>query len=125
MELFGEKKDIKSEIEVGLLQMQILWLLNRKPTHGYEMMKVLTEMKRTKITQVTLYPTLARLESLRLISGKENDGKKVYSITVKGSKVMHEACIDFSRTFFGIFRDFACSTCVSHQIVQNKAVNIG
>lgn len=110
-EIFGKRKF--SEIELGILQMQILWLVNRKPTHGYEIMKTLSEMKKTKITQGTLYPTLQRLEERGLIKRHEEDRKSVYSITPEGKRVMNDACLDFSKTFFGIFQNFVCEKCVT------------
>lgn len=112
-------KHMHSEIELGILQMQILWLLNRKSTHGYELMKNLNSLKKTKVTQGTLYPTLQRLEELGLVSRKEEKRKVVYSLTQKGRKVMTDGCNDFARTFFGIFNDFVCGRC-NHGEMKNK-----
>ncbi len=111
-EIFGQRKF--SEIELGMLQMQVLWALSRKSTHGYDLMKVLNEIKKTKITQGTLYPTLQALEERELIKKHEDERKSVYSITAKGRKVMNESCLDFSRTFFGIFQNYVCEKCVGH-----------
>ena len=127
-EIFGEREF--SEIELGLLQMQILWLLSRKSTHGYDIMKMLGEIKKTKVTQGTLYPTLQSLEKRALIKRHDEDRKSVYSITLKGRKVMNETCLDFSRTFFGIFQNFVCEKCVGYddhvgQHKHNDLVNIG
>jgi len=105
----------KSEIELGILQMQILWLLSRHPTHGYELMKTLTVLKGTNITQGTLYPTLKRLEELDLIKGIEKDRRIVYNITSKGKKVMNDTCLEFVKTFYGIFHDFACESCTFYE----------
>jgi DNA-binding PadR family transcriptional regulator len=103
----------KSEIELGMLQMQILWLLSRKSTHGYDLMKSLSSLKNTKITQGTLYPTLQRLEELKMVR-REKDGRKIiYHLTQEGKAQMTNACNDFSRTFFGIFNDFVCGKCHS------------
>ena len=110
-EIFGAKKPL-SEMELGLLQMQILWFLNRKSTHGYEIMETLNKIKRTKVMQGTLYPTLQRLEELELIKGVKDERKIIYRITPEGKKTMNEVCMDFTRTFFGIFQDFVCHKCV-------------
>lgn len=101
----------KSEIELGMLQMQILWLLSRKSTHGYDMMKALSILKGTSITQGTLYPTLKRLEELELIKRDEKDRRIIYYITAKGKRTMNESCLEFVKTFYGIFHDFACQSC--------------
>lgn len=101
----------KSEIELGMLQMQILWLVSKKPTHGYDLMKQLNDLKNTKITQGTLYPALQRLEELSLIKRKKSKRTIVYSITAKGLKTMNNSCADFCRTFGGIIHDFLCNKC--------------
>lgn len=116
-EIFGKSRVI-GEIELGLLQMQILWVLNRQPTHGYDIMKQMQVLKSTKVTQGTLYPTLQRLLNLGLIERRDEDRKVVYTITEKGKKVMNDACTDFTRTFFGIFHDFVCEKCVHRDFVK-------
>lgn len=100
-----------SEIELGLLQMQILWLLDRKPEHGYVLMKELNELKKTRITQGTLYPALQKLEKMKLIKSRKSGRTIVYSVTTKGKKLMKDACDDFCHTFSGIIKDFVCGKC--------------
>jgi DNA-binding MarR family transcriptional regulator len=120
-EIFGEHKF--SEIDVGLLQMQILWILSHKTTHGYDLMKILNNIKKTKITQGTLYPALGSMEGRGLIKGKNENRKIIYEITPNGRKVMNDTCMDFSRTFFGIFQSFVCQKCLGHD--HKDLVNIG
>ena len=105
----------QSDIELGVLQMQILWLLSRKSTHGYELMKALTILKGTPITQGTLYPTLKRLEEHGLIKRFADDRKIIYDITAKGKKIMNDSCLEFVKTFYGIFHDFACESCTFYE----------
>ena len=118
-EIFSDEAP-RSEIDLGMLQMQILWVLERKPSHGYELMKELSLLKKMSITQGTLYPTLQKLEKLGLIKGRDDDRKIVYSITGKGRATMTSACSEFTRTFFGIFHDFVCEKCVSRDLVSIK-----
>jgi len=108
-----------SEIELGILQMQVLWILSRKSTHGYDLMKDLRDLKKKKVTQGTLYPMLQRLEELGLVRREEMDRKVIYHVTPLGKQVMTEACRDFSRTFFGIFNDFVCGQC-HHGEMKNR-----
>jgi len=98
-------------IDLGLLQMQILWLLSKKPMHGYLLMKNLDELKKTKITQGTLYPALQRLEQMKLIKSKKKERTIVYHVTDLGKKAMMDSCRDFCRTFSGIIHDFVCNKC--------------
>ncbi|MFC2142806.1 PadR family transcriptional regulator [Candidatus Aenigmatarchaeota archaeon] len=104
-------KKATSEIELGMLQMQILWLLNRTPVHGYSLMKDLSKIKNKKITSGTLYPTLQKLLDMRYIEKKNKKGKIVYNTTKKGNKAMKDACSDFCKTFHGIYQDFVCRSC--------------
>lgn len=101
----------QSDIELGLLQMQILWMLSRKSMHGYALMQRLSEIKKSKMTQGTLYPTLQRLEEMKFIRRNARGRKIVYDITANGRKTMRKSCEDFSRTFMGIFKDFVCDKC--------------
>lgn len=105
----------KSEIELGLLQMQILWVLSRKSTHGYDLMKALGAIKGTIVTQGTMYPALQRLEEMGLVKPETDDRKIVYHITDKGRKTMNQTCLDFVKTFYGIFHDYACGGCSLHR----------
>lgn len=103
----------KLELEVGMLQMHILWLISKKPVHGYELMKKLTEIKKKNITQGALYPALQKLEhnGLIRIEKEASRGKKVYAITKKGKMRMDKACRDFCEIFSGIYKDFVCNCC--------------
>jgi DNA-binding MarR family transcriptional regulator len=103
-----------SEIELGMLQMQTLWILSRGPMHGYDLMKALSALKGTEITQGTLYPMLKRLEELGLIRSEDEGRRVVNHITEKGKHVMSIACLDFVKTFYGIFHDYACKRCDIH-----------
>lgn len=100
-------------IELGLLQMQVLWILSKQPLHGYKLMELLNGIKRTKVTQGTLYPVLAKLEALRFIkAGKEGArGKKTYHLTVSGKRVAAQSCREFVSIYQSIFYDFCCSSC--------------
>ncbi|MEM7813940.1 MAG: PadR family transcriptional regulator [Candidatus Aenigmatarchaeota archaeon] len=110
MSVNRHKNGTVPELELGMLQMQILWLLKR-PTHGYALMKALNELKQTKVTQGTLYPTLQRLEELGLIARKHSARRHVWHLTAKGRTAMRRACGEFCATFQGIFRDFVCGRC--------------
>ncbi len=73
----------------------LLWLIAKKPTHGYEMMRLLRkEHDSMKIGPAHVYPVLAGLArggliSVRLVaSGKRI--KKLYSVTSLGRKKLLE-----------------------------------
>lgn len=71
----------------------ILWLISKKPRHGYEMIKILkTETGFDKIGSGHIYPILSKLLEMNLISQKiQSDGerlKKSYAITSSGKKYL-------------------------------------
>src|SRR3989344_7012550 len=93
--------------DLGMLQMQILWLLENQPIHGYALMKRLNAMKKTKVTQGTLYPTMQKLVSLGYVSTKEDGNRKVYYLTAKGKSKMDSACAEFVSMFKCIFEKYS------------------
>ena len=96
---------------IGILELQVLWLLSKEPRHGYALMKELDALKSTRITQGTLYPVLARLERKKLVKSRRVSNKRVYSPTAEGRKVMKKNAKDLVSVFSGIIGDFYCSCC--------------
>jgi DNA-binding PadR family transcriptional regulator len=86
--------DWLKETQKGYIRIAVLILLNKKPHHGYEMMKAVDERTSGfwKPTAGGIYPILQDLENSGYISGewdKENKRKrKVYQITKTGKKVL-------------------------------------
>lgn len=71
-----------------LSRFQTLILLQRKPHHGYELMKNLEANLGKKISAGEIYPFLKSLKKSGLIEIKSNGarGKKQYVLTPKGKK---------------------------------------
>lgn len=102
--------------ELGLLQMQILWILSKREAHGYFLMELLSRIKHSPVTQGTLYPALAKLERPRLVAFRKEGtrGKKLFHLTAKGRTIAEETCREFISTYQDIFYDFTCSSCKGH-----------
>jgi len=100
-------------VDLGLLQLQVLWLLSKKKSCGYELMKELNALKKTSITQGVLYPVLAGLMRREIIrvSGKGTRGKKFYVVTALGKRELKRNCLEFLKTFAGVITDYKCSLC--------------
>ncbi len=66
----------------------ILRLLQSKPMHGYEIISQLEEKSHGmwRPSAGSVYPTLQLLEEQELVTSKEINGKKVYSLTDKGKE---------------------------------------
>lgn len=80
----------------------MLWLISRKPAHGYGIIRILRkEHQFAHIGPAMVYPMLARLSTRGLIRAKkEANGKRVrklYSITPAGRKSLQEVKRMFSR----------------------------
>ena len=104
------------EAQKGYIRIGVLILINKKPAHGYEIMK---EMKaRTKgfwsPTPGGVYPILRDLEKSGYIEGEwqtqRNRRLKVYNITESGNLILKRAIVkqnEIANNISGLFREFA------------------
>ncbi len=104
------------EAQKGYIRMGVLILLNKKPFHGYEIMKEINS--RTKgfwqPTAGGVYPILRDLEKSAYIKGEwqlnKNRKIKVYKITESGELILRRAIVKETEIFNNIgslFREFA------------------
>lgn len=93
----------------GVLRYLILQALNEKPMHGYEIMRSLGEEFGGfyRPSAGAIYPVLQTLEDEEYIKGEEQDDKRVYSITQKGTEFIEKseekfgALIEKRKAFLG------------------------
>jgi len=71
----------------------LLWLLQERPMHGYEMIKALEQRSGGFYTPSpgSIYPTLQMLEEGGYVTGSEVEGKKVYTITGAGRALLSDS----------------------------------
>ncbi len=104
------------EAQKGFIRMGVLILLNKKPAHGYEIMKEINS--RTKgfwqPTAGGVYPILRDLEKSGYIKGQwqtqKNRRLKVYKITESGELILRRAIVkqaEISNNIGSLFREFA------------------
>jgi DNA-binding PadR family transcriptional regulator len=70
----------------------LLSLLSDKPMHGYDLLRELEQRSggMWRPSPGSVYPTLQLLEDEGLVTGQEQDGKRVYSITDAGRAELEE-----------------------------------
>lgn len=75
----------------GDIKYLLLKVLKEKPMHGYEIINIL-EARRggCRPSAGSVYPTLQMLEEGGYLTSKQVDGKKVYTITEEGRKLLEE-----------------------------------
>jgi PadR family transcriptional regulator, regulatory protein PadR len=104
------------EAQKGYIRMGVLILLNKKPAHGYEIMKEINS--RTKgfwqPTPGGVYPILRDLEKSGFIKGQwqtqRNRRLKVYKISKSGDAILRRAILkqnDIFDNISSLFREFA------------------
>ncbi|MGD6852576.1 MAG: helix-turn-helix transcriptional regulator [Candidatus Bathyarchaeia archaeon] len=104
------------EAQKGYIRMGVLILLNKKPGHGYELMKEINS--RTKgfwqPTPGGVYPILNDLEKSNYIKGQwqtqKNRRLKVYKITLQGQTILKHAIVkqaEIFNTISSLFSEFA------------------
>jgi len=103
------------EAQKGYIHMGVLILLNKKPSHGYEIMKEINTRTKGfwKPTAGGVYPILRDLEKSGYIKGhweKQNNRQlKVYPITESGELILRRAIVKQAEIFDNIgslFREF-------------------
>ena len=104
------------EAQKGFIRIGVLILLNKKPSHGYEIMKEINN--RTKgfwqPTAGGVYPILRDLEKSSYIKGhwetQKNRKLKVYRITHSGKLILRNAIVkqaEISTNIGNLFHEFA------------------
>lgn len=76
--------------ERGGLKYEILAVLWEGPRHGYEVMLAIEERRGYRPSPGSIYPALQLLEDEDYIKGSERDGKRIYTITEKGSELLQQ-----------------------------------
>lgn len=104
-------------VELGFLEMQVLWLLGKRAMHGYALMQELSEIKKVRIGQGTLYPVLSKLAEKGLIVASRPGprGRKAYSLTAEGVELKERTCSEFVQVYSALIHDFCCTNCPGHK----------
>jgi len=87
-QMFGGHEGSGFRARRGGLAPTILRLLSEKPMHGYEIITTLAAKTSGmwRPSAGAVYPTLQLLEDQDLVAGKDEGGKRVYSLTKRGQK---------------------------------------
>jgi PadR family transcriptional regulator PadR len=85
----------QTQLRKGLLDIVVLNLLRRGPSHGYEMVQTMKRIEGLQIREGNIYPVLARLETDGLVtsySQPSTDGppRKYFKLTEAGQKILEE-----------------------------------
>jgi PadR family transcriptional regulator PadR len=99
----GERRHPPGGHVRSFVQPRLLFLLARKPTHGYELMEQLGEGEGAAIDPAQLYRTLNRFEADGLVSSTwdteaPGPARRVYEITAEGLEYLHTWAVDIRRT---------------------------
>jgi DNA-binding PadR family transcriptional regulator len=76
------------EAERGSIKYDILGILWDGPRHGYDIMLTIEEQRGYRPSPGSIYPALQMLEEGDFLTGQDVDGKRVYTITDKGSELL-------------------------------------
>ena len=108
------KKTVPRDLFPGALEMMILRILRRNPSHGYALVQ---HIKRTshdllRIEEGSLYPALQRLLKEELVKAEwgvssTNRRVRIYRLTVAGARHLEREVSSFERMLEGITRVLA------------------
>lgn len=76
----------------GDIKFMLLGLLSERPLHGYELMKELENRGGGfhRLSPGSVYPTLQMLEEGSYLTSEQVDGKRVYTITESGRRLLSD-----------------------------------
>jgi DNA-binding PadR family transcriptional regulator len=104
------------EAQKGYIRVAVFILLNKKPSHGYEIMKEIKDKTSGfwKPTAGGIYPILRDIETSGYIKGEWSTQKnrriKVYRITEKGKIILKRAIVkqsEIANSMNNLFQEFA------------------
>ena len=108
------KQALHRDLFPGALEMMILRILRRQPSHGYALLQ---QIKRTshdllQIEEGSLYPALQRLLKTELVKAEwgissTNRRVRIYTLTRAGAKHLEREVSSFERMLEGITRVLA------------------
>jgi PadR family transcriptional regulator PadR len=103
------KKTAKRDLFPGALEMMILQVLRRQPSHGYALVQ---HIKRTsqdllQVEEGSLYPALQRLLKEELVKAEwgvsaTNRRVRIYKLTAAGARHLEREVSSFERMLEGI-----------------------
>ncbi|MGI2335617.1 MAG: PadR family transcriptional regulator [Dehalogenimonas sp.] len=78
--------------EKGFLKFILLDMLREKPRHGYDLIRELEERSHGFYTPSpgSIYPVLQKLQEKGMVSSEDQEGRKTYTITDEGLKLLEE-----------------------------------
>jgi PadR family transcriptional regulator, regulatory protein PadR len=108
------KKNVQRDLFPGALEMMILRILRRQPSHGYALVQHIkhTSHDLLQIEEGSLYPALQRLLKEGLVKAEwgissTNRRVRIYRLTAAGAKHLQLEMSSFGRMFEGITRVLA------------------
>lgn len=93
-----------NQLKKGTFELNVLLILKKKDSYGYEIVKRFNELPFSSISQASIYPILKRLLVLNLISFYwiEMEGKparKYYRITKEGENLLFQRLEDYKKVY--------------------------
>jgi PadR family transcriptional regulator PadR len=108
------KKALQRDLFPGALEMMILRILRRQPSHGYALVQLIkrTSHDLLQIEEGSLYPALQRLLKAELVKAEwgtssTNRRVRIYRLTAAGAKHLEREVSSFERMLEGITRVLA------------------
>ncbi len=89
----------------GFLSYLVLWIISKEPVTGSQIASELAKRRGSKPSPGTIYPVLKDMKEKKLIKADEN---KVYSLTKKGQKELHDTCSIFCKIFYDMHEMHKC-----------------
>jgi DNA-binding PadR family transcriptional regulator len=87
---FGHHGGGHHRLRRGEIKYHLLEMVKDTPRHGYEIITELERKSGLRPSPGSVYPTLQMLEEGGFVTSEQVDGKKVYTITDEGRRILEE-----------------------------------
>ena len=85
-----ERRGRAPQLPRGTLKYALLFLLSERESHGYELLHKIRERKWGAPGPGSVYPLLGTLESEGLVTGRDEEGRRIYTLTTRGKDSLSE-----------------------------------
>ncbi len=88
-----QHQDHREVLDPSSMSLLILFMINEKPSYGYEIMKSMENKFQNNYSPdpEDIYPTLSKLEDIGFITSLVQENKKVYSTTEEGKSYLQNS----------------------------------
>ncbi len=89
------KKQMPERVTKSLLDIIIMSLMVGSSMSGYDILRIIYERFKVLLSPGTIYPMISTLEVKGLVRGKQNENKRLFTLTDEGKDVLRNQIYEY------------------------------